>query len=691
MRLPVEWIKEYVPVKADAEEIAHRLTMAGFEVEEIEETEQGAVLNITVTPNRGDCLSVIGVARELAAIYGVALPVIPHYGAESTVGDAAQYTCVTIEAPDLCSRYAARIVRNLRVGPSPAWVQNRLIAAGMRPINNVVDVTNYVMLEMGQPLHAFDYDTLIDHRIVVRRARPGERITTLDGTEHILTEEMLMICDAERPVAVAGVMGGFETEMSLSTRTMLLESAHFHPVAVRRTARALNLHTEASYRFERIVDPGLVVAAANRACELMAELGIGEVVPGVVDVYPAPDPERTLGVRPTRASAMLGFAISGEQVTESLSRLGFRPFPRRHDAGSSPKDYYMFRIPSWRPDIVREIDLIEEVGRVLGYEHIPEHLPVGVTTQGRDSSWGRFAQQVRDILVGAGLQEIVSHSLLAPSSFEHPREAEQRIVIRNALSAELSSLRCSLLPGLIDAMDRNARRGQGPLAFFEVGRIFRRGTEEYEETTSIGVALAGPMVPAHWERASRLGPADFYTAKGLVERLCTGLGAGEPAFARSDDPRLHPGRAASVFLHGEPIGYVGELHPDRMHELHVRDRVIVFELSFEALQRFAEEGRRFQPLTPFPAVVRDLAPRVAMDVPYEQVRAAVMGAGVDILERLELTDVYTGAPLPEGMKSFTLSFTFRAPDRTLTDAEVNAALTRLRTALETGCGASFAA
>ncbi|HXG24942.1 MAG TPA: phenylalanine--tRNA ligase subunit beta, partial [Chthonomonadales bacterium] len=413
MRLPVEWIKEYVPVEADAEELAHRLTMAGLEVEEIEETEQGVVLNITVTPNRGDCLSVIGVARELAAIYGVALPVIPHYGAESTLGDAAQFTSVTIEAPDLCSRYAARIVRNLRVGPSLAWVQNRLIAAGMRPINNVVDVTNYVMLEMGQPLHAFDYDTLLDHRIVVRRARPGEKITTLDGTEHTLTEEMLMICDAERPVAVAGVMGGFETEMSLRTRTMLLESAHFHPVAVRRTARALNLHTEASYRFERIVDPGLVVAAADRACELIAELGIGEVVPGVVDVYPLPEPERTLGIRPARASAMLGFAVSGEQVVESLSRLGFHPSPQRHDVGSSPKDYYMFRIPTWRPDIVREIDLIEEVGRVLGYEHIPEHLPVGVTTQGRDSAWGRFAKRVRDILVGAGLQEIVSHSLLA--------------------------------------------------------------------------------------------------------------------------------------------------------------------------------------------------------------------------------------------------------------------------------------
>jgi phenylalanyl-tRNA synthetase beta chain len=691
MRLPVEWIKEYAPVEAEAEEIAHRLTMVGLEVEEIEDTEQGAVLNITVTPNRGDCLSVIGTARELAAIYGMALPSIPHYGAESTLGDAARFASVTIEAPELCPRYAARIVRHLQIGPSPQWMQSRLIAAGMRPINNVVDVTNYVMLEMGQPLHAFDYNTLQGHQIIVRRARPGEKIITLDGTEHTLTPEMLMICDAERPVAVAGVMGGFETEMSLRTQTMLLESAHFHPLAVRRTARALRLHTEASYRFERVVDPGLVVAAANRACDLMAELGIGEVVPGVIDVYPAPEPERTLGVRPARASAMLGFEVSGEQVRESLSRLGFRPAPPHHDTGVAPKDHHMFRVPTWRPDIVREIDLIEEIGRILGYEHIPERLPVGTTTQGRDSAWGRFVHRVRDILVGAGLQEIVSHGLLAPSPFEHPQDAQRRVAIRNALSAELSGLRCSLLPGLLDTVERNARRGQGPLAFFEVGRIFRRGEEGYEEKTSLAAALAGPIVPPFWERTSRGGPADFFTAKGLVERLFAGLGVEEPTFIHSDDPRLHPGRAASVLLQGQPMGLVGELHPNLTREMHVRERILVFELSFEALQQAAEARRLFQPLAPFPAVTRDLAPRVAMDVAYERVRAAVNEAGVDILERLELTDVYTGAPLPEGMKSYTLSLTFRAPDRTLTDAEVNAALQQLRAALETACGATFVA
>jgi phenylalanyl-tRNA synthetase beta chain len=716
MRLPVEWIKEYAPVDADAEEIAQKLTMAGLEVEETAESALGPVLDIKVTPNRGDCLSVVGVARELAAAYNV--PLREHGNTETRGrGDAETHdlTSVTIEDPDLCPRYAARIVRGIQAGQSPAWMQARLEAAGMRPINNIVDVTNYVMLEMGQPLHAFDYDTLLERRIVVRRARPGEKITTLDGVERALTPEMLVICDAQRPVAVAGVMGGAETEMSDATTTMLLESAHFHPTSIRRTARALDLRTEASYRFERTVDPEGVVAAADRACRLIAELGIGEVVPGVVDAYVKPVMMRVIPIRPERVSALLGFQVSAETITDVLSRLGFIRVPvgdaaRPPDAARSriisTDDPWVkarmmavmlgedaglaFIIPSWRPDVVREIDLVEEVGRVLGYEHIPEHLPVGCTTQGGASEEGRFAERVRDILVGAGLQEIYSHTLIAPGRFEDPRDADRRIAIRSALSAELSGLRRSLLPGLVDALERNARRGQTPLALFEVGRVFRLGGEGYEETEAVGGVMVGPLVPASWQQDSRFGASDFYTGRGLVERLADGLGIGGPAFARSDDPRLHPGRAASVLLDGKEIGWVGELHPDLAADLTVRSRVIAFELSVEALQAAAEAGRRYAPLSPFPAVARDLAPRVPLNVPYGEVESAVQSAGSGLLERFDLTDVFTGPPLPEGVKSLTLSFTFRAPDRTLIDAEVNDALAQLRAALEERCGATFA-
>jgi phenylalanyl-tRNA synthetase beta chain len=687
MRLTVEWIKEYAPIEAGPEEIADKLTMAGLEVEEKAESALGAVLDIKVTPNRGDCLSVVGVARELAASYRTSMKSL---SAESNgAGEAGQYVSIEIDAPDLCPRYAARIVRNLKVGDSPQWMQDRLTAAGMRPINNIVDVTNYVMLETGQPLHAFDYDTLRDHKIIVRRALPGESITTLDGTERALTQGMLVIADAERPVAVAGVMGGAETEMTEQTTTLLLESAHFHPLSVRRAARALDMRTEASYRFERYVDPANVAVAADRACQLISELGMGEVVPGIVDVLAHPAEERQLGVRPGRVSAMLGYKVSWEQVADALQRLGFTAVSASGTT-EGPDGWHTlnFRVPSWRPDIVREIDLVEEVGRVLGYEHIPEKLPTGTSTQGGDSEWGRFSERLREILAGAGLQEIVSHSLLAESPLEASQDSTPRIPIRSALSAELSGLRRSLLPGLVDALERNARRGNSPLAFFEIGHVFHNTDNGYAETTSIGGLIAGPVGTGSRQKDSRAAAADFYTGKGIVERVLQGLHINSARFEPTEDPRLHPGRSASIIIGETRVGSVGELHPNLTADLTVRDRLITFSLDFAVLQE-AEASRRFVPLTPYPAVVRDLAPRISAEVTYGCIEQAVSGLGLPFLESYALTDVYTGAALPEGTKSLTLSFTFRAPDRTLKDEEVNTALARLRTALETGCGASF--
>jgi phenylalanyl-tRNA synthetase beta chain len=684
MKLPVEWIKEHVPVKAGPDEIAERLTMAGLEVEERAESDLGAVLDIKVTPNRGDCLSVIGVSRELAAAYKMPLKQFEAQSSGGQAGEAAQLTSVSIEDPDLCPRYAARIVRNLKIGPSPEWMQKRLEAAGMRPISNIVDVTNYVMLEMGQPLHAFDFETLLGRRIVVRRARPGETITTLDGTERALTPEMLCICDADRPVAVAGVMGGAEAEVSAATTTLLLESAHFNWLSVRRTARALGMRTEASDRFSRGVDPELVAAAADRACALIAQIGAGEVVPGIVDAYPVPFVPRQLSVRPDRVTEMLGFRVSPADVSDTLTRLGFHEGGGKAEAGS-----LLFAVPTWRPDIVREIDLVEEVGRVLGYEHIPESLPTGVTTQGGDSQEARFAEQIRDILVGAGLQEIVSHSLLAPTNWENPSTVERRVGIRSALSAELSGLRRSLLPGLVEAVERNARRGNGPLAFFEVGHVFTQTDGGYAERPVVGGVLAGNIAPSTWLKSARQPAADFYTARGIVEQVAQALHVEGLRLERGEDPRLHPGRSANVYIGDEHIGYVGELHPRLTEDLTVRDRVVAFSLQVDTLQAAAAGRSRFTPLSPFPSVSRDLAPRVAAEVPYGRVELAVTKAGVEYLERFDLTDVYTGPPIPEGQKSLTLSFTFRSPEATLTDEQVNEALGRIRTSLAEGCGASF--
>lgn len=412
MQLPIEWIKEYVTLPDSprlAEDLEHRIAMTGLEVEGTKDSDIGLVIDLKVTPNRGDCLSVLGLARELSASYGVPLGSVKRN--ESAEVEVPPETGVKINAPDLCPRYTTRLIRNVKIVPSPPWMQSRLIAAGMRPVNGIVDVTNYVMLEVGQPLHAFDFDTLAGGRIVVRRANAGETLRTLDGEERALTPEMLVIADAEKPIALAGIMGGAETEISDRTQTLLLESAHFHPRSVRRTARQLGMRTEASYRFERTVDPALAVLASDRACTLIEELGMGDAASGVVDVYPVPPLPRAIALRPERVQALLGFPVSEETLIASLTRLGFgvvrkltanaegepnaeqvraRPggptssFAHAVGTGSD----LAFTVPSWRPDVVREIDLVEEVGRVVGYEQIPERLPTGITLQGGDSAWG---------------------------------------------------------------------------------------------------------------------------------------------------------------------------------------------------------------------------------------------------------------------------------------------------------------
>ena len=434
MRLSLEWLDQHAPTGMTADEAATTLTMAGLEVEETEESDLGPVLNIKVTPNRGDCLSVVGLAREMAA--AARKPFIDAVAADTPIGgEAADLIQVTIEAPDLCPRYAARVVRNVTIGTSPEWMQRRLSAAGMRPINSVVDVTNYVMLELGQPLHAFDLPLVRGSAIRVRRSAPGEAITTLDGAERPLAEGLLIIADAERPVAVAGVMGGADTEVGPRTTTILLESAHFDRKAVRRSSKALGLQTEASYRFERIVDPDGVVRALNRACDLIAELGAGALVEGVVDVYPGAAPARTVTLRLARVSQMLGFDLSVDEVRTSLQALGFEVTECEGEA-------LAVQTPSWRPDVVREIDLIEEVGRVVGYERMPEKLPSGATTQGGDSDLGRQTTLAREVLVGAGLTEVVGHSLVAATPLDE--DGGERVAIRTALSSELSGLRRSL-------------------------------------------------------------------------------------------------------------------------------------------------------------------------------------------------------------------------------------------------------
>ena len=697
MQVPLEWLKELVAVEASAEEIGTRLTMGGLEVEGIEESEIGPVLDVYITPNRGDCLSMIGVAREVAALYGVPLR-LPSPPPSREGGSTAEQTAVTLEAPDLCPRYAARLVRGLKVGPSPLWMQRRLEAMGQRPINNVVDVTNYVMLEMGQPLHAFDLANLAGGRIVVRRAEAGEKFTTLDEIERELTAEVLVIADAEKSVAIAGVMGGMNSEVSASTTDILLESAHFSPLSVRRTARLLGLRTEASYRFERVVDPDGVRRAVDRACELLQQMGQPAAVEGVIDAYPRPILPREVTLRVSRAIELLGMDLTSHLCADILRSLGLEVRTESHDA----TDVLRVQVPPFRADIALEEDLIEEVGRIYGYENIPETLPAGATTQGGDSAEGLFIARLKRTLTACGLQEVVSHSLVAPSFFDSPADAARQVAVRNALSSEVGGLRRSLLPTMLDVAQLNARQGQHRLALFEVGRVWQNEPTDDGpvpvEYVAVAGLLAGPLVEAGWQKDGGTPlSADFALMRGVVERLLAELGIADATFRALQDraehlPQFHPGRTATLSLRGgHPAGIVGEVHPDVAAKLGLRERVYVFEIGLNALREAAEATvHAFKPLTRFPAVVRDLAPRLPEEVTYAAVAAAVRTANVPLLEDFRLTDVFRGGPLPEGTKSLTLSLTFRAADRTLSEAEIAEALAHVRTELTERCGAALA-
>ncbi|CEK12915.1 phenylalanine--tRNA ligase subunit beta [Chthonomonas calidirosea] len=701
MRAPLAWLQDFVEIKESAETLATRLTMGGLEVESVEreptpESPLAPVLDLYVTPNRGDCLSMVGVAREIAALTDrpLTLPSIP---SSQIGGEAAQQTSVRIEEPDLCPRYAARIVRGVRIGPSPKWMQERLRAAGQRPINNVVDVTNYVMLELGQPLHAFDLKKLHGECIVVRRARAGETITTLDGEERVLSPDILVIADADRPVAVAGVMGGANSEVGDATTDILLESAHFHSLAVRRACRQLNLRTEASYRFERIVDPNGVIRALDRACQLLAQIGQPEAVPGVVDIYPRPIQPLRLDLRVARAARLLGVPVSAQTCLDCLRRLGLTVTLQ------DEAEKLLVEVPTFRPDLKLEEDLIEEVGRIHGYEAIPERLPVGTTTLGGDSEEHKLLRRIRTVLVGCGLQEVMNHSLSGPSPLDELHDEARRVRVRNALSSEVSLLRRSLLPLLVETVRRNLARGQSNLALFEIGRVWQweetaDGAMEPKEYVRVGGVLYGALCSPDWTNHGKPEPADFYLLRGIVEQLLKALRIDHAAFIPLEQPErfpeFHPRHTALVRLTDEAFddGILGELHPHYAVALDLRERLYLFELSVEALQAaLPKEDKPYRPPSRFPAVTRDLAPRIPPDVLYKQVDEALKTLQLPILEAVRLIDFYTGEPLPEGWKSLTLSFTFRSETGTLTEDEVNTEVERIRHVLEERCGAVFPA
>ncbi|MFN3649647.1 MAG: phenylalanine--tRNA ligase subunit beta [Armatimonadota bacterium] len=692
MLLSVEWIRDFVRVEESPEELAERLTLTGNEIEQIRDSAAGPVLDLKLTPNRADMLSHLGAARELSALYGAELD-LPE-SRLAAAGPAAEDVRVEVEAPDLCPRYAARLIRGVRVGPSPDWLRARLEAVGLRSISNVVDVTNYVMYELGQPLHAFDLDRLAGRAIVVRRARPGERIIAIDGTEVEMDPNMLAICDAERPVAIAGVMGGLESEVSDATTDVLLESAYFDPTSVRRTAKRTGITSPASYRFERGVDPNGVVFAADRAAQLIAELSGGTVSESLFDLYPAPIEPRSIRLRPQRARDLLGVEVSDADAERYLAQLGFQV--ERESA-----DEWRVTVPTNRPDLAIEEDLIEEVGRLYGYDRLPETLPGGIAAPGRLSAQEELIRRTRELLTGQGLYEAVSSTLVASTFLREARlEASpawntteagpvRPVSLRNPLSEEFDTLRPSLIPGLILAVQHNLRHGVKDAFLFETGYGHRKVGDGFPEDRLL---VAGVMLGSRWSDAWNADKAlatDFFQAKGAVEALVAGLGVPPLQAEPAEAPAFHPGRTAWLTLGRDRIGLVGELHPEVSARLDLPRGLYAFELDGEALLAHQSRSLEFRPPSRFPRALRDLAVVVDASVPSGRIEELLWESLGEVGRRVRLFDVYAGPNLPEGKVSLAYAVEMGAEDRTLTDAEVEARIADARERLTREVRAEF--
>ena len=629
------------------------------------------IIVFALTPNRSDCLSVIGIAREVAAILKTPLK-HPEVVLPQSRTPIEKLTSVTIEAPDHCPRYTARVLTDVQIGPSPFWLQERLHAVGLRAINNVVDVTNFVLMEMGQPLHAFDFDRLAEHRIVVKTAREGQRFTTLDGTERTLASDMLMICDGHGPVALAGIMGGLESEIEDNTTAVLIESAYFNPITTRRTAKRLGLNTESSYRFERGVDPVGVRTALDRSAQLMLQLAGGKLAHGAIDAYPRPFDKRTVELSVRRTNRLLGTALSQGEIEACLRSIEM-------DVEPLDEDRLHVEPPTFRVDITRPQDLVEEVARLRGYDEIPTTQPVPDVPARKPHKKLGVRDRVRTLLADCGFAEIVTYSFIGKDACDllllDGKDKHRRMVpIVNPLTEDQEVMRTSLLPGLLANTRRNMTQGNENLRIFELGKVFfRTGSDELpEEVEMISALWTGARHPESWHFDDT--KADFYDMKGVIEAVFAALnvtGVRFWPFTGTDAPYLRPGFAAQIRLGHDKLGLTGELSREALANFGLRQRAYCFDLDFDLLVQHLSEEKRAQPLSRFPSTTRDMALIVDDGIEAQGVLDFIGSQDQELIEDIAIFDVYKGSQIPDGKKSMALRFTYRSLERNLTDSEVN--------------------
>jgi phenylalanyl-tRNA synthetase beta chain len=700
MKVVYNWLKEFVDVKAEAADLRTRLSLAGIAVDSVEDSAAGPVLDAEITANRPDCLGHLGIAREVAAVYQ--LPVKPlRPKLKESAEKAADATRVEIEAPDLCGRYTARILRGVKIQPSPDWLRQRLEAIGQNSINNVVDITNYVMFELGQPLHAYDLDKLAEKRIVVRGARPGEKLKTLDGIERTLAKDMCVIADGSRAVGIGGVMGGAESEIGFASRNLLIEAAWFDPISVRRTSKALGLRTEASYRFERGCDPEMAETASRRTAELIQQIAGGELLDGVVDVSPRRGQPPTIELSRKELLRVMGADVPDRDIEEILSALGFHPVRRDANRGSAGSILAVWECtqPSWRADVTRGIDVIEEVARHYGYDKFPPRLPPAKKPANRRPHAAAL-DRLRGRLIALGYHEIVTIPIVDARRDEIFRaEGVAPAVISNPLAEDASTMRSNGTVGMVDALEWNLNHGQRNLRLFEIGKAYELRNGEPAETRVLALGATGLAREKSIHEPSR--EFSFADLKGDLDAICK-LAGGNVRWAHGAKGWLNPARSGEIRV-PDPVrdsavspalGVAGQLARKVADRLKLRQEIFLAELQLEPLLASIETAgalRKFESLPRFPAVERDFSLVLADGVTFAKVDEAIRALAIPDLRSVEAADLFRGGQVPAGRFSLMIRVTFQSAEATLTDAEVADYSSRIVRALERDLGATLRA
>jgi phenylalanyl-tRNA synthetase beta chain len=696
MNISYNWLKDLVEVDLSPQELAQKLTNVGLAVEGIHQAQDDYVFDIDLTSNRPDCLSHLGVSREIGAITKNG-----KWKAESSENAAqsssigSRENLVTIQDSELCHRFTARIIRNVKIGPSPDWLVKRLEAVGERSINNVADITNYVMHELGQPMHSFDLKKLKENRIVVRRARAGEAIKTLDEVERKLDETMLAICDAEKPVAVAGVMGGFDSGISEETTDVLLEVAYFKREAIRQTSRKLGLSTEASYRFERGVDIENLVRASNRATELMCELA-GGTAGDFVDIYPVKFTPKEIESKDIQFAVkrLTGLEVETEEILRILNALGIK----QRNSALSTQHSALFLSPTWRHDIAIEEDLVEEVARIVGYDKIGEELPPSQSA-GEYQPTEQRKKLLRQTLANLGFDEAISYSFIDTrydETFElipnlaHENLDEKFVTLQHSIIEGAVRMRPSLLSGLLEAVHTNFRHQRRDVKLFEIGKVFSASPKENdlpEERELFGLAISGGEILEN--KATPTRELDFYDAKGALEAAISALNLPALEFQAKDVKHLRKGQSAEILLNGKSVGTIGRLSDEIAANYKFRQPVYIAEVDLSALLASPTQDVLYRPLPIYPSIVRDASLLVKRSVSFAEIKRAVESLGFELVRKVEYVDVYEGKGISDDERSITIRLEYRADERTLIDEEVDAVHNQILSALESNLGAKL--